>query len=296
MEYFCLRAVFVSIVIMMEILIGMRRSFMSKDIAPKESWSSGDAYERYVGRWSRIVAQEFIRWLNVQGNHSWLDVGCGTGALSQTILERTNPKNVKGIDRSEAFVETARSHVNHPNIQFETGDAQSLAVESDAYDVAVSGLVLNFVPQPDQMLAEMKRAVRKDGIVALYVWDYAGKMQFLHHFWDAAAALDPAAHDLDEGLRFPICNAESLSGLFQNGGLTMIETRPIDIPTHFKDFDDYWNPFLGGQGPAPVYLASLTEERRIQLRERIRKGLPFDADGSIPLIARAWAVKGIKSK
>ena len=267
---------------------------MSTDVAPKENWSSGDAYERYVGRWSRVVAQEFIRWLNVRENRSWLDVGCGTGALSSTILATAHPNHVKGIDRSEAFVETARSRVNHPNVQFETGDAQSLPVESGTYDVAISGLVLNFVPQPHQMIAEMTRAIKKDGIVALYVWDYAGKMQFMRHFWDAAAELDPAVRDLDEGLRFSVCNPEALSELFQKTGLTMIEIRPIDIPTHFKDFDDYWNPFLGGQGPAPVYLASLSEEQRIQLRARIHKGLPFDADGSIPLIARAWAIKGLK--
>ncbi len=267
---------------------------MSNDVAPKESWSSGDAYERYVGRWSRRVAQEFIRWLNVQENRAWLDVGCGTGALSSTILATAHPNHVRGIDRSEAFVETARSHVNDASVQFGIGDAQSLPVESDAYDVAVSGLVLNFVPQPHQMIAEMKRAVRKDGIVALYVWDYAGQMQLMRHFWDAAAELDPAVRELHEGLRFSMCNAEALSALFENTELTMIETRPIDISTYFKNFDDYWDPFLGGQGPAPVYLASLTEERRMQLRERIRRDLPFDGDGSIPLIARAWAVKGLK--
>ncbi len=268
---------------------------MSTDIAPKESWSSGDSYERYVGRWSRLVAGEFVQWLAIPENYTWLDVGCGTGALSQTILELTSPSRIKGVDRSEAYVNTARANVRQL-AEFEVGDAQSLPVESESYDVAVSGLVLNFVPQPDQMIAEMKRAVKQGGTVALYVWDYAGKMQFMRHFWDAAAELDPAAHDFDEGLRFPICNADALSALFQNAELTVIETRSIDIHTHFKNFDDYWDPFLGGQGPAPTYLASLTEERRIQLRERIRRDLPFDADGSIPLIARAWAVKGFRSK
>lgn len=267
---------------------------MSTDVAPKESWSSGDAYERYVGRWSRLIAREFIDWLNVPEDRSWLDVGCGTGALSQTILELTNPKKVKGIDRSEAYVETARGRVNYPLAKFEVGDAQSLPVDSETYDVAVSGLVLNFVPQPDLMIAEMRRAVKTGGTVALYVWDYAGQMQFMRHFWDAAAALDPAVRDLDEGLRFTICNPDALTGLFQSAGLSTTETRPIDIPTRFKDFDDYWNPFLGGQGPAPVYLASLNEERRTELRERIRRDLPFDSDGSVPLLARAWAVKGNK--
>lgn len=257
-------------------------------------WASGDSYERYVGRWSRPVAQEFIRWLAIPENSQWLDVGCGTGALSQTILDVSIPKRVKGIDRSEGYVEFTRSQISDPRAEFEVGDAQALPVESGRYDVAVSGLVLNFVPQPNQMIAEMTRAVRKDGVVALYVWDYAGKMQLMRHFWDAAAALDPAASDLDEGQRFPICNPQPLTDLFQNAGLSHIEVRPIDVSTHFKDFDDYWTPFLGGQGPAPGYAMSLSEEQRSQLRERIYNTLPFAADGSIPLVARAWAVRGTK--
>jgi SAM-dependent methyltransferase len=183
--------------------------------------------------------------------------------------------------------------VKHPNVEYETGDAQALPVESESYDVAVSGLVLNFVPQPRQMIAELRRAVKKNGMVGVYVWDYAGKMQFMRHFWNAAAALDSAARDLDEGRRFPICNSEALSNLFREAGLTA-ETRPIDIPTDFKDFDDYWNPFLGGQGPAPGYVTSLSEERRAQLRDRIYNSLPFAIDGSIPMVARAWAIKGFK--
>lgn len=260
--------------------------------ASKEVWASGDAYEPYVGRWSRLVAQEFIPWLGLPQECRWLDVGCGTGALSQTILELAIPKEVKGIDRSERFVEFSRKHVSHSNIEFEVGDAQALPVESASYDVAVSGLVLNFVAQPDQMVAEMKRAVRMGGTIALYVWDYAGKMQFMRHFWNAAAALDSAAHDLDEGRRSLICNPERLMNLFQHAGLSEIKTHPIDISTDFKDFDDFWSPFLGGQGPAPSYVMSLSEESRAQLRERIYNSLPFALDGSIPLVARAWAVRG----
>ena len=267
---------------------------MGADVTSHDAWSSGDAYERYVGRWSRLVAKEFIRWLAIPENKYWLDVGCGTGALSQTILNLTNPKQVKGIDRSEDYVNTARQRVNRANVGFEVGDAQSLPVDSDSYDVAVSGLVLNFVPQPQQMISEMRRAVRKNGMVAVYVWDYAGKMQFMRHFWNAAIALDPAISDLDEGKRFPICSPDALSNLFRESGLMHSETRPIDIATDFKDFDDYWNPFLGGQGPAAGYAMSLSEERRARLRERIYNSLPFAMDGSIPLVARAWAIKGFK--
>jgi hypothetical protein len=140
----------------------------------------------------------------------------------------------------------------------------------------------------------MSRVTRPGGIVSAYVWDYAGKMQLMRHFWNAAAALDPKAVDLDEGRRFPLCQPKALTELFQSVGLQNIEVRAIDISTDFTDFDDYWLPFLGGQAPAPSYAMSLSEERRVALRERIRAGLPFAVDGSIPLVARAWAVRGLR--
>ncbi len=267
---------------------------MGTDLSSHDVWAIGDSYEPYVGRWSRLVAREFIPWLDVPEDQRWLDVGCGTGALSQMILNLAQPQKVKGIDRSEGFAEFARNQINHSKAEFEVGDAQSLPVQSKTYDVAVSGLVLNFVPQPDQMISEMRRAVREAGTVALYVWDYAGKMQFMRHFWNAASALDPAARDFDEGKRFPLCNPEALTKLFQDAKLAEVKTHPIDIWTDFKDFDDYWTPFLGGQGSAPGYLMSLSEERRAQLRKRIYDSLPFASDGSIPLVARAWAVRGVK--
>jgi SAM-dependent methyltransferase len=267
---------------------------MGNNNAPKDVWASGDSYEPYVGRWSRLVAPEFIRWLALPEGSHWLDVGSGSGALSQTILDIANPKKVKGIDRSEDYVEFARTRVNDPRAEFEVGNAQTLPVATEAFDAAISGLVLNFVPQPDQMIAEMMRAVREGGVVAAYVWDYAGKMQMMRHFWNAVTALDPAARDLDEGRRFPICSPNSLSNLFQNVGLSQVQVRAIDIAADFKDFDDYWFPFLGGQGPAPGYVMSLSERRRAQLRERIYNSLPFALDGTIPLVMRAWAVKGIK--
>jgi ubiquinone/menaquinone biosynthesis C-methylase UbiE len=285
---------FYSIVIIPDNLTGGRKKLMSTDKGPAVHWSSGDAYERYVGRWSRIVAREFIHWLGNPQHSRWLDVGSGTGALSQTIIELANPASLKGIDRSESFVRSAQSKLNHPHVEFETGDAAALPVGSESFDVAVSGLVLNFIPQPDRMVDEMKRAVRAGGTIALYVWDYASRMQFMRHFWNAAAALDPAAHDLDEGRKSPICDPVALQKLFQAAGLTEVETQPIDIATTFQDFDDFWAPFLGGQGPAPSYLMSLSEEKRNQLRDRLYNSLPFALDGTIPLIARVWAIKGVR--
>ena len=267
---------------------------MGSKEAAHDAWERGDSYEPYVGRWSRLVAREFVHWLALPEEKQWLDVGCGTGALSQTIFDTARPKKVKGIDRSENFVEFARQRIADRRAEFEVGNAQSLPVESETFDVVVSGLVLNFVPRSDQMVAEMARVVRGGGTVALYVWDYARKMQFMRHFWNAAAALDPSVRDLDEGKRFPICDPDALIKLFQDGGLSAIEARPIDISTDFKDFDDFWSPFLGGQGSAPGYAMSLGEGQRNQLKKRIYNSLPFALDGSIPLVARAWAIKGTK--
>ncbi len=258
----------------------------------KDKWAAGKLYEPYVGRWSRFVARDFLRWLKLPGQLDWLDVGCGTGALTEVILQQAQPRSVTGIDPSAGFVEYAKAHVSDPRVTFEVCDAQSLPVESPRFDVVASGLVLNFVPQPLLAAQEMVRAVRPGGVVAAYVWDYAGKMELMRHFWDAAVALDPAAVEFDEGRRFPLCRPAALIAVFDEAGLNDVETRTIDVPTPFRDFDDYWSPFLGGQGPAPGYAMSLSEERRSALRDRIRATLPIAGDGSIPLIARAWAVRG----
>ena len=258
----------------------------------QDTWAAGKLYEPYVGRWSRLVARDFLAWLAVPPQGDWLDVGCGTGALSESILRHAQPRTLMGIDPSAGFVEHARAHIADPKASFEVADAQSLPVESARLDAAVSGLVLNFVAKPSVAVGEMARAVRPGGTVAAYVWDYGGKMELMRYFWDAAVALDPAAVELDEARRFPLCQPAPLEDLFSQAGLRDVVVRSIDVATGFRDFDDYWNPFLGGQGPAPGYAMSLGEERRAALRERIRASLPIAADGSIRLIARAWAVRG----
>lgn len=267
---------------------------MNQATSVHDKWASGNGYEPFMGRWSRLVAREFVAWLGVMQGKRWLDVGCGTGALTETIFEFKNPAAVLGIDRSEAFVEYAASHITDPRATFRVGDAVDLKVERGAHEVVVSGLVLNFVPTPDRMVLEMARACRLNGRVAAYVWDYASGMQLLRNFWDAATELDPAVSELDELKRFEKTNAQALWNLFLDANLNDVTTRAIEVPTHFANFDDYWTPFLGGQGPAAGYAMSLSEDKRGALRERLRERLPTNADGSIDLTARAWAVKGTR--
>lgn len=252
-------------------------------------WASGEAYEPYVGRWSRLVALEFLDWLGRRPGLDWLDVGCGTGALTAAIIERCNPSRVVGIDPSEGYIAYASRRVESELARFEVADVTHLP--PGPFGAVVSGLVLNFLPDPATALRAMREAA-PDGLVAAYVWDYAGRMDLMRHFWDAAVALDPAAHDLDEGVRFPICRPDRLEAAWREAGFVHVDKRAIDVPTVFRDFDDYWRPFLGGQAPAPGYAMSLSEDRRTALRDRIRSGLPTAADGSISLIARAWAVRG----
>jgi SAM-dependent methyltransferase len=260
-----------------------------------ELWMSGDPYERYVGRWSRLVAPEFLAWLDAPAGLDWLDVGCGTGALAGTIATTCAPRHLAGIDSSAGFLATARQRLAADHAEFRQADAQALPFPDGTFDRVVSGLVLNFLPDPPQALAEMARVTRTGGEVALYVWDYAGKMEMMRHFWRAAVSLDPHADAEDQAKRFPICRPDALQRLFEeSNALADCETRPIEIVMVFADFDDYWTPFLGGQGPAPGYCKSLPEEQRAELCERLRGMLPTRPDGSIHLAARAWAVRGRK--
>jgi SAM-dependent methyltransferase len=171
-------------------------------------------------------------------------------------------------------------------------DAQTLPVRDALLDVAVSGLVLNFLPAPGAAVAEAARAVRPGGLVAAYVWDYAEGMELLRRFWDAALATDPSAAALDEGHRFPLCHPDRLRALWTGTGLVDVSAPPIEVPTHFADFTDLWEPFLAGQGPAPGYVAALPPAVRGRLRDALREAVPARPDGTIALRARAWAVRG----
>lgn len=257
-----------------------------------EAWDSSQAYEQYVGRWSRKVATEFLYWLAPVPNLEWADVGCGTGALSSAILDICEPSAVHGIDSSEGFVSQARLRIRDPRARFETGDATHLPWESTIRDVTVSGLVLNFVRDHESMMREMARVTRPGGRVAAYVWDYAGGMQMMRHFWDAAIAVSPTDAKLDQAERFPLCHPGPLRALFERAGLKSVVVRAIDIATVFQDFDDYWNPFLGRTGAAPTYLAAVGDEVRERIRLHLKSRLTPPRGGPIELTARAWAVQG----
>lgn len=256
---------------------------------PADRWSSGNDYETFMGRWSRLVAPDFLAWLEVPGEVRWLEVGCGTGELSRQILDQTHPARLVAVDPSDGFIDFARAHVLDERARFEVGTATELPEGEGPYGAIALGLVLNFIPDRPAALAALRAALEPGGILAAYVWDYAGEMWFLRHFWDAAHDLDAGVH---EGDRFAFCNPVDLRMMFETAGLDAVETTGIVIPTRFETFDDYWNPFLGGAGPAGALVMSLPDPERDRLRDAVRSRLPVDPDGSIPLTARAWAVSG----
>lgn len=257
-----------------------------------DTFEQGNPYERYVGRWSRKLAPRFLSWMDCPAGLRWLDVGCGTGALSAAVLDACSPSLLAGVEPSHGFLMSAKKNIAGRALLCR-GVAERIPLQSRFFDVVVSGLALNFVPDPQAGLIEMLRVTKQGGSLGAYVWDYAGKMELMQAFWDSAVELDADAGKLDEALRFPLCNPEPLRDLFQSAGLSNVRVQAIEIQTLFASFDDYWQPFLGGQGPAPAYAMSLDEAVRARLRERLRERLPVQADGSIPLEARAWAVRGL---
>ena len=257
----------------------------------QDNWNSGDPYEYFMGRWSSLMSVEFLSWLDSTASDVWLDLGCGTGALSESILHRRQVGQLICVDPSEEYLKKAEQRVGRGS--YLVGSGSNIPVDDHTVDILVSGLVLNFIPDIDSALAEMKRVLKKGGILAAYVWDYSGRMEMLRYFWDAAVKENQDAWRLDEGIRFPICNPDSLLKLFEDAGILQIEVTALDIETRFVDFDDYWQPFLGGQGPAPGYLASLSSEDQEKLKNRVHDSLPIESDGSIRLTGRAIAIKGI---
>jgi SAM-dependent methyltransferase len=259
---------------------------------PADAWTSDQAYEPYIGRWSRLVAPLFLRLLPTEPALAWCDVGCGTGALAHAVLASENPARVLGVDPSAEYLAAARRGTADDRFATAAGDATAVPAEDGEFDRVVSALMLNFVPQPEPAVLEMRRITRPGGWIGSYVWDYAEGMQLIRTFWDAATALDPGAVELDEARRFPLCAPDPLHALFGAAGLHEVAVEAITVRTVFADFDEVWRPFLGGQGPAPGYCTALPEDRRTALRERFRELLPAGPDGTVALDARAWAVHG----
>ena len=258
----------------------------------KESWGDGAAYERYVGRWSRLVARDFLEWLAIPTEKRWVDVGCGTGGLVESILGQYTPLSVIGIDQSEGFIKVARQNVADSRTRFEVGNATELPLDMLSSDATVSGLVLNFVKDHEAMAREMVRVTKPGGKVAAYVWDYSGDMEVMRQFWDAAISVTPEDAKLDQGKRFPICRPEPLKELFHAVGLSKVAAQSIDIPAQFADFQDYWSPFLGKIGSAPTYLASVDLTTKEHIRQLLCSWLLPNGDGPFTLNIRAWAVQG----
>jgi SAM-dependent methyltransferase len=258
----------------------------------RNQWAAGSSYEDFMGRWSRRLAPEFVSWLGIPRGAHWLDVGCGTGALADAICSRGDPASVVGCDPAAPLVEFARTRGRDARQSFVVAGVGSLPRRPGGYGSVASLLALNFLPDPEGAVDEMRSVAAPRSTVSACVWDYGDGMRFLRHFWDAAVSRDPGASALDEGNRFPLCRRNALTALFRAGGLEDVRCEPIEISTAFASFDDYWLPFLGGTGPAPSYVASLDAGRRAGLARELEETLPRGPEETIVLAARAWAVRG----
>jgi len=258
----------------------------------KDRWEDASAYERFMGRWSRALGRELVAALAVRPGASWLEIGCGTGSLTAAICELGAPSSVVACDTAADYVAYCRERVRDPRLEVVEAGAGDLPGRPGGFDAVVSSLVLNFVPQPVEALGRMRDACAPGGCVAACVWDYAEGMEFLRRFWDAAVALDPAAEPLDEGRRFPICRPEALRAAFEAAGLESVEVQPIAVATDFASFEDYWSPFVGGPGPAPTYVATLSAAARGRLEDRLARAL--EGPRPLRLSARAWLATGLR--
>jgi SAM-dependent methyltransferase len=261
-------------------------------VTPPDRWSKASAYESFMGRWSGPLARRFVNWLAAPAGGRWLDVGCGTGALTAAILADAEPDAVVACDPSGDFVAYLSEHRRDSRLRVEVATLSTLPPGDSAFDVIASNLVLNFLPDTVAALREILTRVRPNGIVAASVWDYAGGMQFLRAFWDGARSIDPAAESLDEGRRFPVCAPGPLAGAMNAAGFTGVETGEVVVDTVFPSFTDYWTPFLEGVGPAGAYASALDRRGQHALAEAVRARVPIGPSGAIAMTARAWTVRG----
>ena len=259
----------------------------------RDVFDQSDAYERFMGRWSRQLAPQLVEFARVADGDGVLDVGAGTGALTSALTDAFPAVRVTGLDPSLPYAHYGESRKRTDRVRFVAGDAQALEMAARTFDKTLTLMVMNFIPDQAKALREMIRVTRQDGVVAAAVWDYGEGMEMLRLFWDEAVALDPGSASRDER-HMPLCRRGELGALWRAAGLLHVEEQPLTIDLSFSSFDDYWQPFLGGQGPAGGYVASLSPGARTALEGRVRHRLLRDSrNGAFTLRARAWAVKGV---
>lgn len=249
--------------------------------------TSREAYDAFMGRYADRLAPLLIGFAGVRPGDRVLDVGCGPGSLTEALGAEVGARHVAGIDPSKSFAAAGGARV--PGADVRVGVAEALPWPTDDFDAALSQLVVNFMSDAEAGIAEMRRVVRSGGTVASCVWDYSGGMTMLRTFWDAALALDPQAPDEARTMRYQ--DEEGLAELWRRTGLEGVETGELTVEACYRDFDDYWEPFMGGVGPGGAYCESLDPDRRVSLREECRRRLG-NPDGPFTLSATARAVKG----
>ena len=258
--------------------------------AEAKMFSMSAEYERFMGRWSRLLAPKYIAFAGVKNGDRVLDVGTGTGSLASALETTMTSSEIVGIDPSEGFINYAKKNAKSGRARFEVGDAQALRFPDASFDQTMALLVMNFVPDHNKAIGEMRRVTRPQGVVSACVWDYNAGMQMLRFFWDEAVALDPAIEPKDER-HMKLSREGQLGELWKKAGLVNVQEKPLAIDQAYASFDDYWGPFLRGAGPGGAYVVSLSEERRRQLEVRMRL-LGNREDGAFVLEARAWCVRG----
>ena len=279
------------------VLAGQHAVVVAQDKAKIEGaeakmFSAATDYELFMGRWSRRLAPEYIAFAGVKNGDRVLDVGTGTGSLASALETTMTSSEIVGIDPSEGFIGYAKKNAKSNRTSFETGDAQALRFQDKTFDQTMALLVMNFIPDHNKAIGEMRRVTRPQGVVSACVWDYNEGMQMLRFFWDEAVAFDPAIEPKDER-HMKLSREGQLGELWKRVGLVNIQEKPLSIDQAYQSFDDYWGSFLRGAGPGGAYVVSLSDKSRQELETRMRKRLLGNReDGPFVLKARAWCVRG----